>query len=404
MSLESSKRSQPVDDETVKDDSLCVKRQATFDKIGSTDEIQIVTLRGIISGRDAMAIVEESGENITLLQEKTGARIILSENVLGSVERILTCTGTADSVAKAFSLIVRLLHNEDLDITSTPDDKPHRIRLAVPHILIEYVIGKHGSRINEIQKISGTHMIASDSLLPLSTERTLVIYGIASAIYTAIFHVAITLFQQADRMVNLQTCMYNPLSMHGVYGYPATFQRVLPNDTMLTPANPYGIAPNAIMQQNYQMSTYMPADPQAIAAYNVQQQQQSHINSHTIQQVQVQQLSQSQQSQSQQSQSQQSQSQQSQSQQSQSQSQSQPAPGQSITQQIFIPNDMVGAIIGKGGTKINEIRQLSGSHIKINEPADNSAERLVTITGTPECNQMALYMLYSRLENEKHRV
>lgn len=72
-------------------------------------------------------------------------------------------------------------------------------------------------------------------------------------------------------------------------------------------------------------------------------------------------------------------------------------PGQPITQQIYIPNDMVGAIIGKGGAKINEIRHLSGSVIKINEPQDNSNERLVTITGTQECNQMALYMLYSRL-------
>jgi heterogeneous nuclear rnp K-like protein len=95
-------------------------------------------------------------------------------------------------------------------------------------------------------------------------------------------------------------------------------------------------------------------------------------------------------------------------------------PGQPLTQQIFIPNDMVGAIIGKGGAKINEIRHLSGSVIKINEPQDNSNERLVTITGTQECNQMALYMLYSRLgefyhpcsfnranlylESEKHRI
>lgn len=71
--------------------------------------------------------------------------------------------------------------------------------------------------------------------------------------------------------------------------------------------------------------------------------------------------------------------------------------GAPLTQQIYIPNDMVGAIIGKGGQKINEIRQISGSVIKINEPQDNSNERLVTITGTEECNRMALYMLYSRL-------
>lgn len=78
-------------------------------------------------------------------------------------------------------------------------------------------------------------------------------------------------------------------------------------------------------------------------------------------------------------------------------------PGGPITQQIYIPNDMVGAIIGKGGLKINEIRQLSGSVIKINEPQDNSNERLVTISGTEECNRMALYMLYSRLGETQNR-
>lgn len=61
-------------------------------------------------------------------------------------------------------------------------------------------------------------------------------------------------------------------------------------------------------------------------------------------------------------------------------------PPGSQTQQIFIPNDLVGCIIGKGGSKINEIRQMSGSHIKIMEPgagalAGGSAnERLVTIS------------------------
>jgi hypothetical protein len=54
--------------------------------------------------------------------------------------------------------------------------------------------------------------------------------------------------------------------------------------------------------------------------------------------------------------------------------------------------------------KINEIRQTSGSHIKIADPSTDSHERLITITGTPESNQMALYLLYSRLEAEQKRV
>ncbi|KXS14353.1 hypothetical protein M427DRAFT_99716 [Gonapodya prolifera JEL478] len=72
-------------------------------------------------------------------------------------------------------------------------------------------------------------------------------------------------------------------------------------------------------------------------------------------------------------------------------------------QQIFIPNDMVGSIIGKGGTKINEIRQRSGSQIRIADAQAASSERLVTITGSPEANQLALYLLYSRLEMEKQK-
>ncbi|PKI84304.1 PAB1 binding protein [Malassezia vespertilionis] len=85
------------------------------------------------------------------------------------------------------------------------------------------------------------------------------------------------------------------------------------------------------------------------------------------------------------------------------------APG-SQTQQIFIPNDLVGCIIGKGGQKINEIRQLSASHIKIMDRGAGTAaggtgsERLVTITGPPPNIQMAVTLLYQRLEQEKLRL
>ena len=85
-------------------------------------------------------------------------------------------------------------------------------------------------------------------------------------------------------------------------------------------------------------------------------------------------------------------------------------PPGSQTQQIFIPNDLVGCIIGKGGSKINEIRSMSASHIKIMEPGagvaagGSGSERLVTITGPPPNIQMAVSLLYQRLEQEKMRL
>ncbi|KAJ7582995.1 hypothetical protein C8J56DRAFT_956253 [Mycena floridula] len=90
---------------------------------------------------------------------------------------------------------------------------------------------------------------------------------------------------------------------------------------------------------------------------------------------------------------------------------SQGAPQQLQTQQIYIPNDLVGCIIGKGGSKINEIRHMSASNIKIMEPgaamngapAGGEGERLVVITGQPANIQMAVQLLYHRLEQEKQK-
>lgn len=45
----------------------------------------------------------------------------------------------------------------------------------------------------------------------------------------------------------------------------------------------------------------------------------------------------------------------------------------SQTQQMFIPEEFVRGIIGKGGAKINEIRQASATHVKIMEPSEQAA-------------------------------
>ena len=80
------------------------------------------------------------------------------------------------------------------------------------------------------------------------------------------------------------------------------------------------------------------------------------------------------------------------------------APTNLRTQNISIPSDMVGCIIGRQGTKITEIRRLSGSKISIAKtPHDETGERMFTIVGTPEANEKALFLLYNQLESEKER-
>jgi heterogeneous nuclear rnp K-like protein len=356
------------------------------------DETNWIHIRAVISSAEAATCIGKGGENVTQIRRLSGAKCTVSDYSRGAVERILTVSGAQDAVAKAFGLIIRTLNNEPLEAPSTAQSKTYPLRLLIPHILIGSIIGKSGVRIREIQEASGARLNASDSCLPLSTERSLVVLGVADAVHIATYYIAVTLCEQLTERFGgpaasayatrsggpagvvpggMQVVPYVPQPAGGQYGHPDTYKRNNTHPPQRLPPQPYSGPPShGTPQQAYpqygqpyaatprtpsygagppQPGAYGQMPPQPVPAHGQPAQP-----AHTM-------------------------------------------PGQPITQQIFIPNDMVGAIIGKGGAKINEIRHLSGSVIKINEPQDNSNERLVTITGTQECNQMALYMLYSRL-------
>ncbi|KAK6442998.1 PAB1 binding protein [Oleoguttula sp. CCFEE 5521] len=337
------------------------------------DETGWLHVRAIITSAEAATTIGKGGENVSQIRRMAGAK----------------CT--------ALGLIVRTLNQEPLDQPSTPQSKTYPLRLLIPHILIGSIIGKQGVRIREIQEASGARLNASEACLPLSTERSLVVLGVADAIHIATYYVGSTLVEQLTERFGgpaasayavrhggpqgvvpggMQVVPYVPQHAGGQMGHPDNQRR--PNyQSGRPPVGQYGGgggyqgAQQPQQQQPVQAgygaasprAPYVGAGPQAPHGYSGAGPANPAHAGPPQQPV-----------------------------------QGGPGfPGQPITQQIFIPNDMVGAIIGKGGAKINEIRQLSGSVIKINEPQDNNNERLVTITGTQECNQMALYMLYSRL-------
>lgn len=365
------------------------------------DETAWIHVRAVITSPEAATIIGKGGENVSKIRQMSNAKCTVSDYQKGAIERILTVSGSVDAVAKAFGLIIRTLNNEPLAEASNPQSKTYPLRLLIPSILIGSIIGKGGARIKEIQEASGARLNASDSVLPLSTERSLVVMGVADAVHIATYYVASTLLEQLNERFGgpaasayatrsggpagaipggMQVVPYMPQPAGGNYGrgenYGRQNQRQDPRAQHMPQSYmpPYGGQPHPA-QPNPAMPMHYGA--QAGAGYGPAAQMQPHHGPHVG------------------------------GPQAHGGPHAQPMhaaagmPGAPLTQQIYIPNDMVGAIIGKGGQKINEIRQISGSVIKINEPQDNSNERLVTITGTEECNRMALYMLYSRLgENQ----
>lgn len=135
---------------------------------------------------------------------------------------------------------------ESLEEPCTAQSKTYPLRLLIPHILIGAIIGKGGARIREIQEASGARLNASDACLPLSSERSLVVLGVADAIHIATYYVGSTLFEQLKERFGgpaasayasrsggpagvvpggMQVVPYVPAPAGGVYGHPDNMRR-----------------------------------------------------------------------------------------------------------------------------------------------------------------------------------
>lgn len=210
------------------------------------DETNWLHLRACIGTSEAATIIGKGGENVTQIRRLSGAKCTVSDYSRGAVERILTVSGQVDAVSKAFGLIVRTLNQEDLETPSTGTSKAYPMRLLIPHILIGSIIGKAGVRIREIQEASNAKLNASDTMLPNSGERSLVVLGVADAVHIAVYYVAQTLMEQLTERFGgpaasqyatrsgtaanvvpggMSVQPYVPQPAGGQYNYPDNFRR-----------------------------------------------------------------------------------------------------------------------------------------------------------------------------------
>ncbi|KAF7720753.1 RNA binding protein, heterogenous nuclear RNP-K like protein [Apophysomyces ossiformis] len=291
------------------------------------DSLNELTLRALITSKEAGVVIGKGGKNVAELRESTGVKASVSQSVKGVQERILTVSGPLEGVAKAFASVARILteNNTNKSLSSTTDNTC-TIRLLVSHNLMGSIIGRQGAKIKSIQDVSGARMTASKALLPQSTERIVEVRGVPSAVSMAISEIGQCLLEDKEKQHG--TILYDPVASPMLKEHRASITRT-GNGSDFTPSGEAGSHQRRISQS---------------------------------------------------------------------------LEDEVKAQHISIPSDMVGCIIGKGGSKISEIRQLSGSRISIARvPDDETSERLFTIYGTAEANERALFLLYGELEKEKER-
>ena len=212
------------------------------------------------------------------------------------------------------------------------------LRVVLPAVFASPLTRVNYPLLQQIHAETTATLTMNPSVLPLSTERLLVIAGTIPAISSSVQKISEYLQSSYEHYASIQNgakppvVFYVPLPVYGTLGGPENYDlpRVI-QARMMTPHNPYGLDP----KQPIAPQPAVAAQQQAAAGGQVYQQGPTQIpgptvgaTPHGIQAAVV-------------------------------------GPGGQMTQQIYIPNDMVGAIIGKGGAKINEIRQMSGSHMYV---------------------------------------
>jgi heterogeneous nuclear rnp K-like protein 2 len=66
-----------------------------------------LTLRAIVSSKEAGVIIGKAGKNVADLREETGVRAGVSKVVQGVHDRVLTVTGSLTGIAKAYKIVAK---------------------------------------------------------------------------------------------------------------------------------------------------------------------------------------------------------------------------------------------------------------------------------------------------------
>ncbi|XP_012155483.1 poly(rC)-binding protein 3 isoform X5 [Ceratitis capitata] len=323
-----------------------------------SDESVTLTIRLIMQGKEVGSIIGKKGEIVNRFREESGAKINISDG--SCPERIVTVSGTTSSIFSAFTLITKKFEEwcSQFSDVGKVGKTQIPIRLIVPASQCGSLIGKSGSKIKEIRQTTGCSIQVASEMLPNSTERAVTLSGTAEQITQCIYQICLVMLESPPRGA---TIPYRPkpqvsgpvilangqaYTIQGNYAVPA--QEVAKNPlASLAALGLAGITPTNTGGLNPTALAAL-AGSQLRTANTSRTQQQQH--------------------------------------------------------EMTVSNDLIGCIIGKGGTKIAEIRQISGAMIRISnceEREGGNTDRTITISGNPDSVALAQYLINMSVELQK---
>jgi len=346
-----------------------------------------LTIRMIMSGKEVGSIIGKGGEIINSIREESGAKIHISD---GSVpERIVTVTGSTDAILKAFTLISKKFEEDDPEkkggessgkssSASTSSKSGNSggvsLKLVVPASQCGSLIGKGGAKIKDIREVTGASVQVASELLPNSTERTVTIGGTKTNITQCIYQICCVMLESPPKGTTIPYTPKAGLLSGGGLG-PRPRSGGGPGDNPLA----------SLLNLGGGASTL--AAIASLAGSQIRDNRRGDRDRDDR-----------------------------------GGGNGNGGGAASTSFEIYVPNDMIGCIIGKGGSKIAEIRQISGAMIRISKSDDagqgrtqggdssnsertpDTSERQITITGNPDSVALAKSLINMSLDLHKSKL
>jgi len=378
-----------------------------------------LTLRMWFSNIEAGTIIGKGGANVKGVREQSGCKVSIAEMAGGgSTDRLVSVTGAATAIQHATELILAVLEanaKEPADPVQAaaegglPASPSHTLKLMLSNNQVGGVIGKGGASIKQMREESGAS-VKVETASPLQPERTLTISGARDACVKAILLLALKLATMPDDGPAPAPKFQKtggPLGGMHAQGYPGggqgPFAGASPGSGYPPyggpaaggyPGAPYGGGygqggqqfggPHGQPQAGYPQQGYAPQQgfapqqgygqsapgqqgfapqqgypQQGYGGYGVSSQQPGWAGGAAV---------------------------------------APPKPGPGGGMEQLVPVQLVGRLIGRGGSGIKELRDISHAGIKVASDSEPGTDlRKVSVTGTPEQVQVALSLISQRI-------
>ncbi|XP_031566690.1 RNA-binding protein Nova-1-like isoform X2 [Actinia tenebrosa] len=328
-------------------------------------------LKILVPNYAAGSIIGKGGQNIAQVQQSTGARIKLSPNnhyYPGTQERIGLIIGEVDTIITMLDFVIDKIRQEPqgakVNSNITFDrERAKQMKIVVPNSTAGMIIGKGGTAIKSISEQTGARIqISQKDADSVAGERVVCVSGEEDQVQAACAIITAKVQEDPEHALN-NNIMYTGLTTsrgghsNGHFGSNLPLSALsgfgglgLPNTGS---QGSQAAAPNHILAQaalmqsgSNALSSALGMPPTTTATTS------SSIHS-------------------------------------------------SATLEITVPDELIGAILGKGGKTINEFMQYSGARIQVSQKGEfvpGTSNRKVVITGDVQAAQLAHFLITQRLQ------